>query len=254
MDQLEKKKKELIEQGHEAVSDDNISKIHIEEKAVQLFLWADTEDRAANFNKNVVKSFYTASLLYDVLAQFGELSEEALHHCKYAKWKAAYIHKCLKSGETPIPGPAGGDDENLGGEAEGGMAPYPPLGPTDTQQPPYPTNTQQPPYPTTTSGIPGQFPSQPYPPDHTHFPTPPALPSAHPSAQPSAQPSPTVAPVHPVVPPTIPSSATPPTSSLSPEDNEKAQKYCRFAASALQYEDVQTAVENLHKALALLQK
>lgn len=111
-----------------------------------------------------------------------------MHHCKYAKWKAAYIHKCLKSGETPIPGPAGGDDENLGGEAEGGMAPYPPLGPTDTQQPPYPTNTQQPPYPTTTSGIPGQFPSQPYPPDHTHFPTPPALPSAHPSAQPSAQP------------------------------------------------------------------
>lgn len=57
-----------------------------------------------------------------------------------------------------------------------------------------------------------------------------------------------------MVPPTIPSSATPPTSSLSPEDNEKAQKYCRFAASALQYEDVQTAVENLHKALALLQK
>ena len=98
-----------------------------------------------------------------------------MHHSKYAKWKAAYIHKCLKSGETPIPGPAGGDDENLGGEAEGGMVPYPPLGPTDTQQPPYPT---------TTSGIPGQFPSQPYPPDHTHFPTPPAQPSAHPSAQP----------------------------------------------------------------------
>lgn len=47
------KKKELIEQGHEAVSDDNIAKIHIEEKAVQLFLWADTEDRAANFNKQV---------------------------------------------------------------------------------------------------------------------------------------------------------------------------------------------------------
>ena len=26
--------------------------------------------------RNVVKSFYTASLLYDVLTQFGELSEE----------------------------------------------------------------------------------------------------------------------------------------------------------------------------------
>ena len=29
---------------------------------------------------------------------------------KYAKWKAAYIHNCLKSGETPIPGPVGGDE------------------------------------------------------------------------------------------------------------------------------------------------
>ena len=44
-------KKELSSLGHEAVSDDTIAKIHVEEKAVQLFLWADTEDRAANFNK-----------------------------------------------------------------------------------------------------------------------------------------------------------------------------------------------------------
>ena len=29
---------------------------------------------------------------------------------KYAKWKAAYIHKCLKNGETPEPGPLGGED------------------------------------------------------------------------------------------------------------------------------------------------
>ena len=28
--------------------------------------------------RNVVKSFYTASLLYDVLTQFGELSQEVL--------------------------------------------------------------------------------------------------------------------------------------------------------------------------------
>ena len=47
---------------------------------------------------------------------------------------------------------------------------------------------------------------------------------------------------------------TQPSSALSPEDSEKAQKYCRFAASALQYEDVKTAIENLHKALALLEK
>ena len=35
---------------------------------------------------------------------------------KYAKWKAAYIHNCLKNGETPVAGPIGGDEDsdNLG--------------------------------------------------------------------------------------------------------------------------------------------
>ena len=33
---------------------------------------------------------------------------------KYAKWKAAYIHQCLQTGQTPIPGPLTdeGDEEN----------------------------------------------------------------------------------------------------------------------------------------------
>lgn len=100
---------------------------------------------------------------------------KATHHCKYAKWKAAYIHKCLKTGETPVPGPAGGDDESFG-EAEGGVAPYLPY-PTNTQQPPgYPPDTQQPPYPPNAGGVPGQFPSQPYQPP---YPTPPGQPSTY---------------------------------------------------------------------------
>lgn len=88
------------------------------------------------------------------------------HHQKYAKWKAAYIHKCLKTGETPIPGPAGGDDDSF--NEEGGEAtPYPP--PTNMQQPPYPAGN--------TMGIPGQFPSQPYPPNQPQYPTPHTQPS-----------------------------------------------------------------------------
>lgn len=39
---------------------------------------------------------------------------------------------------------------------------------------------------------------------------------------------------------------------LSPQDFTKAQKYCKYAGSALQYEDVNTAVQNLQKALKLL--
>lgn len=45
------KKKELSSQGHEAVTDDVVAQLHIDEKAVQLFLWADTEDRAGHYNK-----------------------------------------------------------------------------------------------------------------------------------------------------------------------------------------------------------
>lgn len=52
-----------------------------------------------------MKAFYTAGMLFDVLTTFGELSEELLQNRKYAKWKAAYIHNCLKNGETPVPGP-----------------------------------------------------------------------------------------------------------------------------------------------------
>jgi len=39
---------------------------------------------------------------------------------------------------------------------------------------------------------------------------------------------------------------------LAAEDLVKAQKFCKFAGSALQYEDVPTAISNLQKALSLL--
>jgi hypothetical protein len=39
-----------------------------------------------------------------VLNILGELTPENVHHRDYAKWKAAYIHNCLKNGETPVPG------------------------------------------------------------------------------------------------------------------------------------------------------
>lgn len=51
-----------------------------------------------------MKAFYTAGMIYDVLTTFGELTDEAAQNRKYAKWKAAYIHNCLKNGETPVPG------------------------------------------------------------------------------------------------------------------------------------------------------
>ena len=55
--------------------------------------------------------------------------------------------------------------------------------------------------------------------------------------------------------PTIPAvpQASGATASLTPELNTKAQKYCKFAVSALDYDDTATAITNLTKALNLLQ-
>lgn len=110
MDWLEATKKELHD--NESITNDIAAQAHLENWALKLFLYADKNDRAANFSKNVVHSFFTAGLLYDVLTVFGELSEEAAQNRKYAKWKAAYIHNCLKNDETPIPGPVE-ENENI---------------------------------------------------------------------------------------------------------------------------------------------
>ncbi|XP_031844117.1 vesicle trafficking 1 [Nomia melanderi] len=100
---LETTKQESRE--NEAITNDVAAQAHLENWALKLFLYADKNDRAGNFNKSIVQSFYIVGLLYDVLTVFGELSEEATQNRKYARWKATYIHNCLKNGEIPIPGP-----------------------------------------------------------------------------------------------------------------------------------------------------
>ena len=65
MDWLEREKKVLG--ANEAVTNDVVASAHLENYALKLFSWADKEDRAGRFNKNVVKAFYTAGMLFDVL-------------------------------------------------------------------------------------------------------------------------------------------------------------------------------------------
>lgn len=218
MDWLEKEKKVLADD--EAVTSEVVASAHVENYAMKLFGWADKEDRAGRFNKNVVKSFYTAGILFDVLVVFGELTPENAHAKKYSKWKAAYIHNCLKNGETPVPGPAAsGEEEEEGGEggAVGGW-----------QMP--------------------QIPSQD-----------PAAADPPPAAAPKPVPTPRANPP-PVFPSAVPTPAMPSsdagattTSDLTPEQKTKAQKYCKFASSALDYADKAAAIDNLQKALRLLQ-
>lgn len=223
MDWLEKTKS--AEKENEAIIHDIPAQAHLENYALKLFLWADSQDRAAVFNKNVVKAFYTSGMIYDVLETFGELTEEVIQNRKYAKWKAAYIHNCLKNGETPMPGPMPDDSE-------------------ENQEFSVP-NFPQPP-PNTSDGASSS--------SGKMSPTIPTVPS-FPSVQP-------VQPVNPVSPSNVTDFSegsksgpiAPVTGvALTPEQVIKAQKYCKFALSALNYDDINTAITNLQKALNLLQ-
>lgn len=196
-----------IHKDNDAVVNEIVASAHIENYAMKLFLYADRCDRAAQFGKNVVKSFYSAGVLFDVMESFGEVSPEVAHYNKYAKMKAAYIHNCLKNGETPIAGPLTGDDED-----------------DQEEKPPAEEDTAARPEP--------DQPTQPEPD------TPPSSHRGFVAAEPSVQPS-------------IPSQSG--VATLSIDQVSRAQKLCKYAISALDYQDTKTAIENLTAALILCQ-
>lgn len=208
-----------------------------------------------------MKAFYSSGVLYDILLTFGELSEEALHNRKYAKYKAAYIHNCLKNGETPIPGPFPDDEDSSepGGDAAGGnteegaaggsndgagTSATPPedspteLKPEDEQ--PVQPSSPSPPAPRITPPTAEEVLQNP-----NKLPSPPVeeeKPGGFEPYVPTAQPNAAI------YQPIVPVAGV----QITPDQMITAQKYCKYAGSALNYDDVKTAIENLQKALKLL--
>ncbi|XP_053317033.1 vacuolar protein sorting-associated protein VTA1 homolog isoform X2 [Spea bombifrons] len=238
MDQLETLKKQLGD--CDSITQEIVGSAHVENYALKMFLYADNEDRAERFHKNMIKSFYTASLLLDTLSVFGELTEENVQHRKYARWKATYIHNCLKNGETPQSGPIGLEGEDYYEDEEEGLSSQGVQGPERSSSTYDPGNSANANY----SGI--------HIPPGAHAPanTPAEVPHntgvvsntiTHPTPQ-----------NIPAVDPSLYTEKPQGDIRLTPEDFTRAQKYCKYAGSALQYEDVNTAVQNLQKALKLL--
>ncbi|XP_065862458.1 protein HOMOLOG OF MAMMALIAN LYST-INTERACTING PROTEIN 5 [Euphorbia lathyris] len=104
MKQLEKDKKSL-----QLGPEDNL---HVEGFALSVFGKADKQDRAGRADLNTAKTFYAASIFFEILNQFGVLQPDLEQKQKYAVWKAADIRKALKEGRKPNPGPPA-DDEDL---------------------------------------------------------------------------------------------------------------------------------------------
>ncbi|KAJ0986995.1 hypothetical protein J5N97_005351 [Dioscorea zingiberensis] len=103
MNQLEKDKKSIT-----LGPDDNL---YVEGFASNVFAKADKQDRAGRADLNTAKTFYAASIFYEILNQFGELQPDVEQKQKYAVWKAAEIRKALKEGRKPEPGPPGGEND-----------------------------------------------------------------------------------------------------------------------------------------------
>ena len=181
---------------------------------------------------------------------------------KYAKWKAADINRCLKNNIQPTPGPPGGSEEEFG-SAGGGLPigfsnisgdpqDQPPMHPTQHpfggQPTPFmPTVHQpEPSYPPT--GLDTGYPSV-HPPSGEN-------PSLRPVPKPrhiAEQPTPAVQPPPQAQPTYAPTSSGGPPPKLTFKEFNRASKLSRQAASALDYEDVSTAITSLTKALKLLQ-
>ena len=183
---------------------------------------------------------------------------------KYAKWKAVEIGRCLKSGIVPTPGPPGGD---MGETEEDTVGPAPAIGFTVT--PPQPSDVRLP--PGAQPVLPHVDPSPPMSDMRVPPGAQPVLPHVDPSPPMSdVRVPPGAQPVFPPGPKPVPRPRqnlpqeqypedpyhTPAAASgvqLGPAEIAKAQKLCKFASSALEYEDVQGAIEYLIEATKLLQ-
>ncbi|CAD6230203.1 GSCOCG00012156001-RA-CDS [Cotesia congregata] len=216
---LENTKKQLHD--NECITNDIAAQAYIENYALKIFHYADQNDRASNFSKNLIQSFYIAGFLYDILTTFGELSEEANQNRKYAKWKAAYIHNCLKNGETPIPGPIDQEESNDSNNHESASDGETMLN-SNSESDSNNVNDEK---------------------EITDL-KPCDILSSHNSAlsdDTSAASTSTI---------NLPGAKQ--RASLSADQLLKAQKYIKWAGSAINYDDIPTAVENLQKALCLI--
>lgn len=242
---------EQFKQNHksnEAVTNQTVGQAHTENFVVNLFNKVDTLDRDGTANKTTVRMFYMAAILFEAMAVFGPLTDEISKRAKYAKFKAAYIQKCLKAGQTPKAGPIEGSDLEVKPEDDQSE---PTDGPSSTAATSQQSLADQA-LATKTSGISDA--QEGIKPDPFIM-----TPSMPPTQPPTIQ----AMPQNPLLPQTYESKSGQSTISatkfqaingnpLNAEDLIQSQKYCKFANSALQYDDVKTAVENLEKALKLL--
>jgi vacuolar protein sorting-associated protein VTA1 len=214
MDTLEAKKQALgdlnREEGEQVVC----------QFAEDVFGKADAEDRSGRASKATARTFYAASIFFDALTQFGERGEEVEEKCRYAKYKATDIMKCLREGRRPEPGPPGSEPTTLD-IPDATVLPLPSLPPPYSDLPP--------------AGKPSA-------------PSPPRAPASLQQAPPAFAPPPIRA-WAPQPPQQLPSYTG---RQPSPSQFADAIECCRFAIAACDAKDAGLALERLKRAFEAL--
>ncbi|KAJ2899542.1 hypothetical protein IWW38_000949 [Coemansia aciculifera] len=237
LDQLEAEKQRIADSPH--MQDDTTASQHVLGFALRVFAKADTEDREGRASKATARTFIVASQFLQILSSFGNgggVTEDVAEKIKYAKWRAAEILKAAREGRLSSPPPPG---------------PAPAAAAAAAVQSPPPADVLGWPSPptTATTAAAASFP---------HQPSPPPLPAA--SESPAFVPVlaanlPPPPPPPPLLSQPLSPSSTPaldPDQMLDPVVAKKAQKLARWAISALEYDDVNNAIENLREAIKVL--
>ncbi|EGZ28424.1 hypothetical protein PHYSODRAFT_475194 [Phytophthora sojae] len=273
MDRLEDEKNKLPDFTQEE------GKEICEDFAMEIFTKADDEDRAGMANKSTARTFYAAGTFFDILNQFGDVSEDVVEKRRYCKYKAATILKAIKEGKVPTPGPPEGLDLKSvsttrlqppqTSEPAFKQEPFPSLtesarsagvmsaseldstwhGPPTTQSPP-------PSAPSHSAPAAPAYSAPKAPPAPTPEYQPPSAPApayqtpsapAPPSYQPPPAPTPSYQPPPSYTPQSMPS--RPRNTPISQNEINDAIEYAKFAVAALKVKDMKLAEERLEMAL-----
>ncbi|KAG9118488.1 hypothetical protein FRC07_006970, partial [Ceratobasidium sp. 392] len=108
MDSLEATKAQL--QDHEAITNDDIGHLYVENFADRIFVMADEEDRRGATSRSTAKKFLAAGQFFDLLSVFEGAKQtqgpKTSEKRTYAKWRATEISKAFRDNRTPPPPPA----------------------------------------------------------------------------------------------------------------------------------------------------
>ncbi|KAB5595944.1 hypothetical protein CTheo_708 [Ceratobasidium theobromae] len=105
MDSLEATKKAL--RDNEAITNDAVAHLYVENFADRIFVMADEEDRRGATSRSTAKKFLAAGQFFDLLSAFegSKLTQgpKTIEKRTYAKWRATEISKAFRDGRTPPP-------------------------------------------------------------------------------------------------------------------------------------------------------